>query len=163
MPIRVLLSLINESELLESKQVTILWKTLTIMQPQANRDFDPQPTAFARMHHFEEAGELKGFIEVVPDLAKAMLATPPLGETEPNCREQFWSRIVYGIQHEIDLADKDQFQKAQSHAKSTGKGVLVGKGKRHWSSSAVYSSVDNPYPINIAVKEVFPISFVWDE
>ena len=39
----------------------------------------------------------------------------------------------------------------------------MGKGKRHWSSSAVYSSVENPYPLDIAVKEVSPISFVWDE
>ena len=106
-PIRVLLALINESELLENKQVKILWKTLTIMQPQANRDFDPQAQAFARMHYFEEAGELKGFLEVVPELSKAMKATPPIGTTEPNCWEHFWCRIVYGIQHEIDLADKD--------------------------------------------------------
>ena len=162
-PIRVLLALINESEHLENRQVTILWKTLTIMQPQANRDFDPQAQAFARMHYFEEAGELKGFLEVVPELSKAMKATPPIGATEPNCWEHFWCRIVYGIQHEIDLADKDQFQKAMTSSQATGKGLLVGKGKRHWSSSAVYSSVDNPYPLDIAVKEVSPISFVWDE
>ena len=162
-PIRVLLALINESEHLENKQVTILWKTLTIMQPQANRDFDPQAQAFARMHYFEEAGELKGFLEVVPELSKAMKATPPIGATEPNCWEHFRCRIVYGIQHEIDLADKDQFQKAMTSSQATGKGLLVGKGKRHWSSSAVYSSVDNPYPLDIAVKEVPPISFVRDE
>ena len=162
-PIRVLLALINESEHLENKQVTILWKTLTIMQPQANRDFDPQAQAFARVHYFEEEGELKGFLEVMPELSKAMKATPPIGATEPNCWEHFWCRIVYGIQHEIDLADKDQFQKAMTSSQATGKGLLVGKGKRHWSSSAVYSSVDNPYPLDIAVKEVSPISFVWDE
>ena len=117
-PIRVLIALINESELLENKQVTILWKTLTIMQPQANRDFDPQAQAFARTHYFEEAGELKGFLEVVPELSKAMKATPPIGATEPNCWEHLWCRIVYGIQHEIDLADKDQFQKAMTSSQA---------------------------------------------
>ena len=162
-PIRVLLSLINESEVLEHSQVVVLWKTLTIMKPQAAREFDPQATALARMHYFEEEGQLKGFLEVVPELTKALLTTPPPGALEENCWEHHWSKIVYGIQHEIDQADKDQFQHAQELSKGTGKGVLLGKGKRHWSASAVYSSADNPYPIDIAVKEVSSVVYVWDE
>ena len=84
-PIRVLLSIIDESEALESKQVVVLWKTLTIMEPQAAREFDPQAKACARTHYYEESGELKGYLEITPQISKAILANPPIGAPEENC------------------------------------------------------------------------------
>ena len=130
-PIRVLLSLINESEVLENSQVVVLWKTLTIMEPQATREFNPQARACARMHYFEEGGELRGYLETTPPITRALLAKPPIGAPEDDCWEHHWTRIVYGIQHEIDVADKDQFNKAMVSSKGAGKGLQVGKGKRH--------------------------------
>ena len=49
LPLRVLLSLINGSTVLEHSQVVVLWKTLTIMTPQQVREFDAQATACARL------------------------------------------------------------------------------------------------------------------
>ena len=162
-PIRVLLSLINESEVLENSQVVVLWKTLTIMEPQASREFNPQARACARMHYYEQDGELRGYLETTPPVTKALLSKPPAGALEEDCWEHHWTRVVYGIQHEIDLADKDQFNKAMVLSKGTGRGVPVGKGKRHWSSAAVYSSSDNPYPLQVHVQDTAEICYVWDE
>ena len=71
-PIRVLLSLINESETLESNQVMVLWKTLTIMKPQQAREFDEQAEAVARMHYYSSEGILRGRLEVTPESAAAI-------------------------------------------------------------------------------------------
>ena len=159
--IRVLLSLINESETLESNQVVVLWKTLTIMKPQQAREFDEQAEAVARMHYYSSEGILRGRLEVTPELAAAMKAQPKAGATEPDCWEHHWRRVVYGIQHE--LADQAQFNLALQSAEGSGKGLLVGKQNRHWSASSVYSSTDNPFPVEMNVAEVAQISFVWDE
>ena len=56
LPLRVLLHVINNSEVLEGKQVVILWRALTIMSPQKVRAFDEQATACARLQYFEEDG-----------------------------------------------------------------------------------------------------------
>ena len=162
-PIRVLLSLINESDQLESNQVVVLWKTLTIMQPQTTREFDPQARAFARMYYYTEEGVLKGRLEVTPQLQAAMAGPAPVGCSEPEAWEHHWCRVVYGIQHELDVADQTQFQSAVRSAKGSGKGVFVGKGKRHWSANAVYSSSDNPFPVYMDVHPVPEIAYVWDE
>ena len=162
-PIRVLLSLINESEVLESNQVVVLWKTLTIMKPQQAREFDAQAEAVARMHYYSSEGVLRGRLEVTPELAAAMKSPAPTGATEPDCWEHHWCKIVYGIQHELDLADQAQFQQAMLSAKGSGKGLLVGKSNRHWSASSVYSSTDNPFPVEMGVIETAQICYVWDE
>ena len=162
-PIRVLLSLINESELLESNQVTVLWKTLTIMQPQSVREFDDQIRAFARMHFFEDKGIMKGILEVTPQLMEALQAKPPIGSEEPTMWSYHWAKVVYGVQHELDVADQHQFARARTQAKGSGKGMEVGQTRRHWASSAVYSSADNPFPIEMEVRDVDDIYFVWDE
>ena len=162
-PIRVLLSLINESELLDGNQVVVLWKTLTIMKPQQAREFDEQAEAVARMHYYSSEGILKGRLEVTPALAAAMKAAAPIGASEPDCWEHHWCRIVYGIQHELDVADQAQYLQAVQSAKGSGKGLFVGKSKRHWSAGSVYSSTDNPFPVDMVVSEANQICFVWDE
>ena len=53
MPIRALVQLINQSQVLEHNQVVVLWKTPTIMAPQAQREFDEQITTVARRFYFK--------------------------------------------------------------------------------------------------------------
>ena len=129
--------------MLESNQVVVLWKTLTIMKPQQAREFDAQAEAVARVRYYSSEGVLRGRLEVTPELAAAMEAP--------------------GIQHELDLADQAQFQQAMLSAKGSGKGLLVGKSNRRWSAASVYSSTDNPFPVEMGVIETAQICYVWDE
>ena len=113
LPLRVLLHVINNSEVLEGKQVVILWRTLTIMSPQKVRAFDEQATACARIHSFEDDGIFQGALEIGPDLVDAMQATPPAGATEATCWEHSWNTVAFGLQREIDLAEKGNFTEAR--------------------------------------------------
>ena len=95
-PIRVLLSLINESKVLESSQVVILWKTRTIMAPQTVRAFDPQAVACARLHYFEKDGVFRARLEIADSLWAACEATPPAGSAETCMWNYSWNKVVFG-------------------------------------------------------------------
>ena len=162
-PVRVLLHLINNTNVFPEKQVVILWRTLTIMSPQMHRQFDAEATACARVHYFEADGKFQALLEVDEKLAAAMQATPPQGVEEPNCWSHSWNEIVFGVQHEMDLADKALFSSLLRDAKGSGKGVMMCRGSRHYSAPLIYSSDMLPYPIPIQVRQVPQIAFVWDE
>ena len=67
---------------------------------------------------------------------------PPLEDT---LWENCWSEVAYGIQLEMDKADKELFEKALKESKGSGKGVPLGKSARHWSTPLIHSS-DSPSP-----------------
>ena len=161
-PLRVLLSLINESPLLEHSQVVVLWKTLTIMAPQAAREYDEQATAFARLFYFETQGHFKARLELCPLLSDACLAPPPAGAEESNMWEYSWNKVVWGVQLELDKADKKAYD-ASIQLAQQGQGVRYGKPTKHWSHPFVYSSETNPYPIEIHVTKVDKVAYCWDE
>ncbi|OLQ08497.1 hypothetical protein AK812_SmicGene7976 [Symbiodinium microadriaticum] len=162
-PIRVLLALINESDVLEHSQVVVLWKTLTIMSPQATRQFDEQATAAARLFYFEEKGSFKARLEMGPEIFEACSATPPAGSEEPNMWAYMWNKVVFGVQAELDAADKASFDQAVRLSKVTGRGANLGKTSRHWTQGFVYSSNLNPYPIELETLKVTQVAYCWDE
>ena len=77
--------------------------------------------------------------------------------------ENCWSEVAYGIQLEMDKADKELFEKALKESKRSGKGVQLGKSARHWSTPLIHSSDSNPFPIPMYVMPVEEIAFSWDE
>lgn len=149
LPLRVVLDVLNTSPEFKGQQVVILWKTLTIMQPQVRSSFDDQAEALCRLHYSEQDGTLKGVLEVTPELMDVMNTTP-LNETETRWHSS-WNKVVWGTQYELDQADKLAAEK---------KGV--GKGK-HWARPLIYSSYHSPYPLELAVSPVDQIAYVWDE
>ena len=167
LPIRVLLEVINHADNLPSHQVVILWRTLTVMSPQTERTFDEAATACARLHYYEEGHVFQGLLEVDESLHAAMTETPPAAWNveEPTLWEWAWNHVSFGVQHEMDLAEKALFREKAKSAKGDGKGISLGKGARHYSAPLVYSSDMDPYPIPLCIRKVpdASIAYVWDD
>ena len=163
LPLRVLLSLINESAVLEHSQVVVLWKTLTIMTPQQVREFDAQATACARLFYFEKDGVFQARLEIGPPLHDACEATPPAGAEEPNMWAYSWNKVVFGVQSELDAADRSQMSAAVQLSHSGGPGAKYGQSTKRWTNNFVYSSAQNPYPLEINVVKVSQVAYCWDE
>ena len=73
LPLRIVLACINAStDYTATTRLTVLWKTLTIMQPQADDGFHEDCIAWARLFYFQENDKFIGKLEVVEDLAKIM-------------------------------------------------------------------------------------------
>ena len=139
--------------------MVVLRKTLTIMTPQAVREFDEQATACARLFYFEKDGVFRARLEVGPPLHEACEATPPAGAEEPNMWAYSWNKVVFGVQSEMDAADKSQMDAALQLSQPGGPGARVGKSSRHWTQSFVYSSAQNPYPLEIDVVKVSQVAY----
>ena len=52
---------------------------------------------------------------------------------------------------------------AKAMAQMSGKGMQVGRGKRHWSQAAIHSSYYESYPFDLQFCVVDGIYFSWDE
>ena len=166
LPVRVLLRMYNIACELQAKppgQLTILWRTLTIMSPSETRDFDPQATAWARMTYLENKGAFQGKLEMCKELADICKSKPPTNSEDSTLWNHAWNEVAFGIQQEMDSAEKALFEKATLEAKGTSKGVKLGKGRQHWSSPFIYSSNFNPYPIHLTIEIVDAVSYSWDE
>ena len=166
LPLRVILKLYSTYMELQGTtpgQLTILWRTLTMMAPSDTRAFNSQAIAWARLIYFEQDGQFKARLEVVKELMEMMRSTPPPSSTESSLWNHCWNSIVFGIQHELDVAEKQALATAQLEATGRTKGYRLGKGKQHWSSPFIYSSNTNPYPITLQVAEVTEIYYSWDE
>ena len=164
-PLRVLLACINASpDHNSTSRITVLWKTLTLMEPVQGTDFKSDIIAWARLFYFEENGEFKGRLEVCKDLEKILMAPPTETTTlDPNLWSQMWNKIQWGNQYELDQAESAAMAKARSDANLTGKGLNVGGGKRHWSSTAVHVNYYEPYPFHLDFVVVDKVFFSWDE
>ena len=163
-PLRVILRALNLAEPTKN-QVVILWKTLTIMEPQEQRAFDDQAQAIARVHYATEGGYLRGTLEVNPYLWDLLQTTPPdhLMADESSIWDHAWNAVVFGVQHEMDVAERDLYRQAAQAAKGTGKGMKVGRPPRHWTAPAIFSSELAPFPLPLAVNKVEAVAYVWDE
>ena len=74
-----------------------------------------------------------------------------------------WNKVVFGVQAELDAADKASFEQAVRLSKVTGRGANLGKTSRHWTQGFVYSSNLNPYPIELETLKVSKVAYCWDE
>ena len=164
-PLRVLLSCINSHpDHNSASRIIILWKTLTLMAPTQGEDFQEDLKAWARLFYYEDNGEFKGRLEVAKDLEKILMA-PPTETTAPESSlwAQMWNKVQWGNQWELDQAESAAITAARSDAAVSGKGLNLGKGKRHWSAAAVHTNYYEPYPFSLEFMVVDSIYFSWDE
>ena len=163
-PLRVLIALCNKSPEFVDSQLVILWKTLTLMQPQTTRTFDPEALAAARLSYFEASGDFKGRLEVTPALAEVMRSKPIDGAGEGDTLwAQTWNTIMFGPQLELDLLDAQLVRDALAGAKGSGKGMMLGKGRRHWTTPLLHMNRHNPFPLQLEILETEAVAYVWDE
>ena len=165
LPLRVALTVINRSSEVQGttpEPIVILWRTLTVMKPAATKEFNPQARAWARMTYYEQSGELRGLLEVDAELFDLMSAKPPHGDEE-NLWAHCWNQLTFGVQHELDVAEKQVFTQAALGAKGSSKGISLGKSQRHWSAPFIYNSAMNPFPIPMTISKVDAVSYCWDE
>ncbi|CAE7443102.1 unnamed protein product [Symbiodinium pilosum] len=154
LPLRVILKAINTIEA-DNNQVVILWKTLTVMKPQAQRTFDEQIEAVARLHYATEQGQLTGVLEVNPYLWDLLKTNPPSWamSDDTSVWDYAWNVVVFGIQHELDLAERELYSAAHLNAKGDGKGLKVGRPPRHWTGAGNLQLRALPLPNRAACKE----------
>ena len=166
LPLRVILYMLNKYAELQGKTpepLLILWRTLTIMAPTSVTDFDAQAKAMARMMYYEEQGMFKGRLEVTNALADIIRSKPPDGVEEATLFDYCWNYVAFGIQAQMDAAEKQIFQEATQKAQGSSKGLQLGKGRVHWSSPFIYSCNFNPFPIPMQMEVVEEVSYSWDE
>ena len=165
-PLRVILQALNQDRANPNPQLTILWKTLTVMSPQSVRAFDPQAEACARLHYVQDScGTFTGRLEVTAtllDLLNQKTGESSAGE-EQTVWQQCWFRTMFGNQLELDEADRMAVQQAVRSAKGTGKGIAGGKGSRHWTNQHIHFHGGNPFPLDLEILSVEQVAFCWDE
>ena len=163
-PIRVVLACLNKHKDTQGKQVVILWKSLTVMSPKEDRDFQPDHTAFCRLFYEEYEGEFRGRLEITPELL-AILNSPPseVGSKDQTLWQEQWNQIQWGTQWEFDEAERQIYTAARATAVHYGKGTMAGKGRKHWSAALIHNSWYSPYPFSLDLKQVEEVAFVWDE
>ena len=129
------------------------------------RGFDEQATACARLHYYAEGEQFKGILEITKVISDWLATTPPdeLMTEEDTIWSYSWNKIVFGVQQEMDAAERDHFANAKAAAKGTGKGMLAGRGSRHWTAPMIYSASSMPYPIDLEIRLVSQVAYVWDE
>ncbi|CAE7328939.1 unnamed protein product, partial [Symbiodinium sp. CCMP2456] len=96
LPLRVILNLYSTYKELQGTtpgQLTILWRTLTMMAPSDTRAFNSQATAWARLIYLEQDGQFKARLEVVKELMEMLRSTPPPSSTETSLWNHCWNSI----------------------------------------------------------------------
>ena len=165
LPLRIILSCINKHpDHTATSRMTILWKTMTIMQPSADDDWNPDVVAWARLFYYQDGANFMGRLEVVPELAKISESAPTEVTSNVNTLwEEQWNILVWGSQYEIDQMETEAFKNLKNHTATTGKGVAKGKPDKHWSGTMIWNSYFCPYPFDLQIKKVDAVSFCWDE
>ena len=165
LPLRVLIACINaHPDHSSSTRLTILWKTLTLMEPASDLEFKEDAKAWARLFYSSENGKFVGRLEVTQELFQVLNSAPttPHPEHETLWMQQ-WNAMVWGSSFELDQAEAASYNAAKAEAGTTGKGISKGKGKRHWSSTLVHNSYFCPYPFELQVVQVSAVAYCWDE
>ena len=132
------------------------------MAPQAQREFDKQITAVARLFYFEEDGVFQGIVSHSPQPVMLLplqgLQSTPCG---PTCEAKLcsvssmrWSWLIKPIWMQPSSSPAVVAKEPRlERALDTG----------HWTALFVYSSSSNPYPIELQVVGVERVAFSWNE
>ena len=164
-PLRVILACLNKhSDHAATSKLTILWKTLTLLEPSKDGEYNAEVRAWARLFYQTDNDEFKGRLEIVDELEKILMSEPTeVGGDARTLWEEQWYNVMWGPQHELDLTEQTAYTKAKAEAGLTGKGLGLGKGRKHWSQAAIFSSDYSPYPFTLDMVKVDAVHFVWDE
>ena len=142
----------------------MLWRTLTVMAPEAGRDFKPDHTAWARVYYEEVAGRFTGRLELTHELHNVLQSPPTTPDTRAETLwQEKWNEVIWGTQWELDEAECQVQRDARKAASAGTKGQLSGKGRKHWSNAIFHSSWYSPYPFELSLNVVEAVAFVWDE
>ena len=93
------------------------------------------------------------------------MQSPPTETTtqDPKLAEK-WNQVMRGAQYELDLAEAQAVATAKSNAVISGRGLQLGKGKRHWSSGvAIHTNYYEPFPFPLNLVVVDKVYYSWDE
>ena len=89
LPLRVLIACINaHPDHSSSTRLTILWKTLTLMEPASDLEFKEDAKAWARLFYSSENGKFVGRLEVTQELFQVLNSAPTTPHPE---HETLWS------------------------------------------------------------------------
>ena len=166
-PIRVLLQVLNKHQDHTGKSLTILWKTLTLMEPSSDRGFNGDAVAWARLFYAEVEGTFRGRLEITPPMNQAMKSPATEvrtdGENDPDLWTECWNDTMWGAQYDLDRAEAASYKEAANQTATTGKGINKGKGRKHWSQTMVHNDYFMPYPFVLDIVVCDHIAFCWDE
>ena len=150
--VRVLSSAWNSHPDHHNAIFTVLWKSLTIMMPQAALEHDPYHQVAAKV---ECPTAPLGNITCQITGNQAMLEKLQHKETgeEENLWEKAWNSQWWGRQMEEDDLDKAAAEKVETTPpKGKGKGSKSRVGQ-HWTKGFTTTSYENPIPLDV--------NFVW--
>ena len=124
-PLRVLLACINaHPDHTATSRLTILWKTLTLLEPKQDSDFHEDAKAWGRLFYSEFGGSFPGRLEIVKELEYIVLSSPSEpGSTEGTLWNEQWNRFIFGPQCELDAMEAQTFNTARADALPGGKGL----------------------------------------
>ena len=128
-PLRVVLSCVNNHPDFSTAPANIFvpWKTLTIMQPSARREFQEDAIAWARLFYSRESGEFRGRLELRPDLMKICVDPPAnVGAEEANLWSEQWSLTNAGLGEEATAGQEGGHRRCKRHCQEQAPSPLVG-------------------------------------
>ncbi len=183
-PLRAALLVINEATgPVESRACTILWKSLTIMEPQIEKAFDHSALPCFRLNYAQqEDGRMT--LEVFCTESFAAWAEEELDQpADPSAIDagntvwaRAWNKQMYGSVVQYDVAEQAATGGAAAAAEMANKGYNAkgkGKGKnsfnlgkgKHLSTQFVNVDRDRPFAIDTKMRVVNAdqIGFNWNE
>ena len=178
-PLRAFLRVVNECEGLADgeRACTILWQSLTVMQPQTHKEFDHTALPMFRMEfHHKETGEVSCTIRLTKEAYDICREAIPERDRKPDDAieagatlwERAWNAQFYANVITFDNAEQaatDATRHAAVREEKGGKGYNQGwydyaaKGKhkgtrayqlghgRHWSQQFTMVNSTNPFGI----------------
>ena len=156
-PLRVLLTVLNSCDQFRNNAITTLWPSLTVMTPQAAKEYDESHTAIARLVITESEGRCKATLYVLFDVVPVILA--PGDAPNTTIWEQKWYEQFFGRQWQEDESERsssEQMQNAVGLSKGSSKGRL-----NHWVNALTHTA--RPFPIPFSIVPVGYIPFEWSQ
>ena len=163
-PIRVLLSCINSHPDFQATppSIFVLWKTLTLMAPTAQRGFQDDASAWARLFYSEVGGEFKGRLELRPDLTKSAILRQLRSGTMKACGGRSGTKSSGDTTHPRPRRSRD-IQGSEELIGYIGQRRAQGKKHRPLEFAAIHNGFGEPFPFELEVVQVDMVAFSWDE
>ena len=95
----------------------------------------------------------------------AIMMSPPQNpeNKEETLWVQKWNEVIWGSQWVYDQLDHTAYQEAKNQAKSSGRGIAYGGGRKHWSNMLLHNSFYSPCPFDLDLVQVEAVAFSWDK
>jgi len=103
--LRAMMSAINQHEDYENYDLTPLWHTLVLMEPQYERAYDPNLPAWAKLEFINTQGGAVECHVTITETCRDVLNTIPDGETETLFSKAYKDQ-VFGRQRDEDVSER---------------------------------------------------------